>query len=155
MNFGNLIRRLRREKNLTLKAVAQETGISYSQLAKIERGVHKPSQETYNTLSKFYNISDFIDGQIKDMRIPVNDPIGAMTRLERLINDAFTCQLCGGKMPEKDIEVHHIIPIFNGGSSEQDNLVTLCYRCHLGRQEFIKEYGLEKDPLRLIEPKNF
>lgn len=46
------------------------------------------------------------------------------------------CQLCGYPAPFLDnegnpyLEVHHIIPIQNGGTDNVDNMVALCPNCH-------------------------
>ena len=37
------------------------------------------------------------------------------------------CAHCGG---EEDLEEHHMIPLFMGGSNEDENLIYLCKSCH-------------------------
>ena len=37
------------------------------------------------------------------------------------------CEQCG---TDVDAEVHHIIPLKQGGTNHFDNLMTLCKRCH-------------------------
>lgn len=147
MEFGNLVRRLRREKSLTLKQVEELTGISFSQLGKIERGVHKPSQETMDTLIKFFNIYDFIGNEIAGNYLKFDSPIDGITRVEVFVRDAFLCQMCGGKKPDKSLNVYHIIPIEMGGKSTEDNLITLCSECFSGRRDYIREHGIDQDPL--------
>lgn len=68
-----------------------------------------------------------------------------------LYRDGFTCQDCGTFLAVKNVhgvylpidcgaEVHHIVPVSEGGGDEQTNLVTLCKECHLKRhQELRKE----------------
>lgn len=46
---------------------------------------------------------------------------------ECLIRDNHTCQDCGS---QKDLEVHHILPISQGGKNELSNLKTVCSTCH-------------------------
>ena len=42
--------------------------------------------------------------------------------------DEYKCVLCGGK---KDIEIHHKVPISEGGLQfDPENCITLCYKCH-------------------------
>jgi len=41
--------------------------------------------------------------------------------------DGYKCAICGSK---KELEVHHIVPLSKGGTSREDNLITLCRRCH-------------------------
>ena len=37
------------------------------------------------------------------------------------------CVRCG---PRAGLEVHHVVPLADGGSNSADNLVTLCRECH-------------------------
>lgn len=48
-------------------------------------------------------------------------------RKEIYRRDGFRCALCDS---ESGIQIHHIIPRGQGGSSSQDNLITLCSYCH-------------------------
>lgn len=43
------------------------------------------------------------------------------------MRDNYTCQNCGTK---EDIEIHHIVPLANGGRDVPSNVVTLCTECH-------------------------
>ena len=54
------------------------------------------------------------------------------TKAKVLDRDRYTCQCCKGKHKHKDskLEVHHIIFRSQGGSDEEDNLITLCSTCH-------------------------
>jgi hypothetical protein len=56
----------------------------------------------------------------------------ANTKAYVLDRDNHTCQNCKNKSKDKKLEVHHIIYRKNGGSDEQDNLITLCKSCHDG-----------------------
>ncbi|MEQ4725728.1 HNH endonuclease [Nonomuraea sp. B19D2] len=53
------------------------------------------------------------------------------TILER---DNKTCQDCGA-VPGQGValQVHHVLPVHQGGDNDESNLVTLCYNCHGGR----------------------
>ena len=69
--------------------------------------------------------------------------------LRILYRDNFTCQKCGEfhafqneygvAIPIDDgkLNVHHIVPVCNGGGDEPENLVTLCVDCH---KEIHKKY---------------
>lgn len=50
----------------------------------------------------------------------------ANTKAKVLNRDNYTCQCCKGKKKSNRLEVHHIIFRRNGGSDEEDNLITLC-----------------------------
>ncbi|MFI8238537.1 HNH endonuclease [Streptomyces sp. NPDC085866] len=55
-------------------------------------------------------------------------------RYEILERDNKTCQDCG-RIPGQGVslQVHHILPVHQGGMNDRDNLVTLCSECHGGR----------------------
>lgn len=51
------------------------------------------------------------------------------SRREAVLNrDNYTCQCCGKKHVK--LEVHHIIFRSLGGSDDEENLITLCEKCH-------------------------
>ncbi len=52
------------------------------------------------------------------------------TKAKVLNRDNYICQHCKGKKKDSKLEVHHIIYRSNGGSDEEDNLITLCHNCH-------------------------
>ena len=52
-----------------------------------------------------------------------------------LDRDNFTCQYCGRKAPEVELQVDHIIPIASGGEATFDNLVTSCWGCNQGKKK--------------------
>jgi hypothetical protein len=54
----------------------------------------------------------------------------ANTKAKVLNRDNYTCQCCKGKKKSNRLEIHHIIFRSNGGSDEEDNLITLCDTCH-------------------------
>lgn len=54
----------------------------------------------------------------------------ANTKAMILNRDSYTCQHCKGKTKDSKLEVHHIIFRQNGGSDEDNNLITLCHTCH-------------------------
>ena len=43
--------------------------------------------------------------------------------------DQFTCKFCHNTVKSK-LDVHHINPLQCGGTNEDDNLITLCRKCH-------------------------
>lgn len=52
------------------------------------------------------------------------------TKAMVLNRDNYTCQYCKGKHKDSRLEVHHIIFRSQGGSDEENNLITLCHTCH-------------------------
>ena len=41
----------------------------------------------------------------------------------------YKCNLCQSKLPS-NWETDHIIPLFEGGSNDRENLQALCNNCH-------------------------
>jgi transcriptional regulator with XRE-family HTH domain len=61
--FGETIKKLREEKNLTLREVAEELKIDTSMLGKIEKNNRKPSKQLIEKFSIYFDVS------IKDLTI--------------------------------------------------------------------------------------
>lgn len=60
-------------------------------------------------------------------------PFSKRQRFAIFNRDGFTCMYCGKKPPEVILHVDHIIPVIEGGGNEDDNLVTACSDCNLGK----------------------
>lgn len=60
-------------------------------------------------------------------------PISKKARFEIFKRDGFVCQYCGAHPPETVLHVDHIIPVAEGGDNDQDNLITSCEACNLGK----------------------
>lgn len=54
-------------------------------------------------------------------------------RYEVFKRDSFTCQYCGRKAPDVELEVDHIKPVSKGGDNSILNLITSCYDCNRGK----------------------
>lgn len=54
-------------------------------------------------------------------------------RFEIFKRDGFTCQYCGATPPEAVLHVDHIVAVAAGGGNDQDNLITACLDCNLGK----------------------
>jgi hypothetical protein len=63
---------------------------------------------------------------------------------ECLIRDNHTCQDCGST---KCLEVHHLLPISQGGRNKLDNLKTVCHDCHKNNY---KDVHFPKDKSKII-----
>lgn len=59
--------------------------------------------------------------------------ISKRVRFEVFKRDAFTCQYCGAHPPGVILHVDHIEAVANGGQNDQDNLITACEACNLGK----------------------
>lgn len=65
--------------------------------------------------------------------------ISKSLRFEVFQRDKYTCQYCGRKPPEVELEVDHLIPVAEGGTDDFDNLVTSCRDCNRGKSTKIIE----------------
>lgn len=62
-------------------------------------------------------------------------PISNKLRFEILKRDSFTCQYCGRKAPDVELEIDHIVPVARGGCNDIDNLITACHECNMGKRD--------------------
>ncbi len=58
ITFGDTIKKLREEKNLPLREVAEALRIDTSMLGKIEKNNRKPTKELIEKIAKFFNVSE-------------------------------------------------------------------------------------------------
>lgn len=64
MNFGERLKQLRSEKNLTQKQLASETGTSERGLQNYEMGIRKPAYDVLIALADYFNVSlDYLVGR--------------------------------------------------------------------------------------------
>ena len=61
-----------------------------------------------------------------------------------LRRDRWCCQFCGGRM---NLQVHHIEARSHLGSDAEENLITLCARCHesLHRRKYDGKAWIEEE----------
>lgn len=57
MDFGERLRELREEKNLTRYVLADKLSVSYSTVSKYETNIRFPDKETLMTLADFFDVS--------------------------------------------------------------------------------------------------
>ena len=48
-------------------------------------------------------------------------------RARRKHGHGYCCEQCGTVL---NLTLHHIVPVAHGGTSDRDNLMTLCRACH-------------------------
>jgi transcriptional regulator with XRE-family HTH domain len=148
MLINELIKEYRKKHNLSLRDLSSSTGISYSQLSKIERGESKPSNESVLRILDILDVeltSKDLHGLI-DVKKYFRDK-NELLRYEVLSRDSFKCQLCGASAPDVPVEIDEIIPMENQNEKEIniDNLITLCANCHRGRHKLLSKEGLYND----------
>ena len=63
------------------------------------------------------------------------DPLPAQLRFSILQRDGFRCRYCGrpGNAPGVVLHVDHVVPVVAGGATTEDNLLTACDECNLGK----------------------
>ena len=54
-------------------------------------------------------------------------------RYKILKRDRFTCRSCGARAPDVELEVDHKIPVSQGGTDDESNLITKCKDCNRGK----------------------
>lgn len=59
--------------------------------------------------------------------------ISKSLRFEILRRDNYACQYCGGKAPDVELQVDHIMPVTLGGSNNPSNLTASCRDCNIGK----------------------
>lgn len=59
--------------------------------------------------------------------------IGAKRRFEILKRDRYTCHYCGRTPPDVLLEIDHVLAKANGGTDEDENLITSCQDCNRGK----------------------
>lgn len=70
-------------------------------------------------------------------------------RFDILKRDLFTCQYCGRRPPNVILHVDHILAVVLGGGSSDDNLVTSCSDCNLGKSDKPMDRVLSPIPLSI------
>ena len=88
----------------------------------------------YSTGNIETSIKKYIPKQIPRAYNPERAKITRSVRYDIMKRDHFKCVLCGRGV-EDGVKLHidHFIPIAGGGTSEYDNLRTLCEDCNLGK----------------------
>jgi 5-methylcytosine-specific restriction endonuclease McrA len=80
-----------------------------------------------NIADKFY-CSDLCKIKIRTGDVNLPALITAIIR-----RDDLTCQDCGMDDNVKKLVVHHMRSLSKGGSNSNENLITLCTKCHAHR----------------------
>lgn len=63
------------------------------------------------------------------------------------------CAYCGKEIELKDMQVDHLVPLYNGGTDDFDNLMPACRRCnHYKRSASVESFRsmIEKIPEKLM-----
>lgn len=143
--IGNYIRNGRRRKKLSLRELADLTGISYSTINKYENGVIVPKQDKFEKIQSVLGVAqdsptkeseserELIEILLKPAEKSTFNRYLVMDIVRRRANGF--CELCGEAAPFKVhgvpfLEFHRVRPLSDGGDLTSTNLVALCPNCH-------------------------
>lgn len=85
----------------------------------------KNARNNTNLMSDIFNASESYIKDIINNRVKYG--LSDSEREDILERDNYECQNC---QSDSNLEVHHIIPISDGGNKDDNNLCTLCFDCH-------------------------
>lgn len=69
-----------------------------------------------------------------ERRLGPREPIGPQLRFRVLQRDGFRCVYCGTAARDGAVlHLDHVVPVAAGGETTEDNLVTACASCNLGK----------------------
>lgn len=87
------------------------------------------SLKTINSIQKDSKCSK----QKQQHKIRERSKITNAIRYKILKRDEFHCVLCGAIGKTTELVIDHIVPLSKGGTSDMNNLRTLCYECNVGK----------------------
>lgn len=61
-----------------------------------------------------------------------------------LARDNFRCVYCGSTAEAKELHIDHLYPQALGGTDDEDNLVTACIDCNIGKRSELLQRLVEK-----------
>lgn len=64
---------------------------------------------------------------------PKRKQVSTRTRFNVFKRDGFRCQYCGAHPPSVILHCDHVKPVAEGGTNSEENLVTACSGCNLGK----------------------
>jgi hypothetical protein len=73
-------------------------------------------------------------------------------RFQCFERDEFTCQYCGRRAPDVELEVDHIVPVTAGGLDTLDNLITACVECNGGKAHRPLQADVSRLHARIARP---
>ncbi|MCH5179863.1 MAG: helix-turn-helix transcriptional regulator [Erysipelotrichales bacterium] len=158
MTFGEKIRKLRTEANLTQKDLADKLNVTYQTVSKWETDINEPDFSTLKELCKILNCSieylfseedEVVEESKEETNQVVEEEPMNETATELIISEPIktkigTCNDCGKELFEGD-KTHHIEKRSYAGVRE---IVTICDDCFLKREENEKKRREE-----LLKPK--
>lgn len=97
---------------------------------KIESGLVAKAVGCSASYARRFSYDDDRGGFQKEWSISnQNEKVSPGTRTKIINRDGGSCLRCGLEI-ESELEVHHIVPVSQGGTNTESNLATLCSDCH-------------------------
>jgi hypothetical protein len=127
------------------------------------KGTEKPILMERNFTPSFYrdpiHVGNFQHGKAGAFRL---SNMGKRTSLSKRLRfsvfarDNFTCRYCGKQSDVVPLHIDHVIPVCQGGTNDEANLVTSCADCNLGKsgKKISQSVPNETDRLRLAQEFN-
>jgi hypothetical protein len=83
-------------------------------------------------------------------------PISKRTRFRIFARDGFTCRYCGAQSDSAVLVVDHLIPVKEGGTNDDENLITACEPCNQGKaaKKLDQHAPTDADRLRMAQERN-
>lgn len=87
---------------------------------------------------------------------PTRIALGKSQRFRIFSRDNFTCRYCGRQSDVVPLHVDHVIPVCRGGTNDDENLITSCQDCNLGKGGRPATHSApnETDRLRMAQERN-
>ena len=116
--------------------------VGHAQVVDTDEGAGFQSHDaaSWLSLSKDYDGPEVIHSVRQQLRIPSIIVLCYYDRLPKqeikfcrqtiFERDKFTCQYCGGRFENRDLNLDHVIPREKGGETSWENVVCSCIRCN-------------------------
>ena len=106
MTLGEKIKKLRREKDLTQKELADELNVAFQTVSKWENDENEPDIQTLKSLSKFFGCSvNYLisDEEVEEEKKEKETEKPVQTTVIIHQNDLHVCAKCGKDIPEDEL----------------------------------------------------
>ncbi len=156
MTFGERIRKLRVEANLTQKDLADKLNVTYQTVSKWETDINEPDLSTLKELAKILNCS--VEYLLSDEEEAKEKPIEesnvgeeikeetketledtSVSETNESMKAIVVCKHCGKELSEED-KIHHIETTSPTGLKEEANICDACFTKSKNKQsQHVKE----------------
>ena len=109
MTLGQKIKKLRNEKNLTQKDLADQVHVTFQTVSKWENDENEPDVSTLRELAKLFGCSmDFLlsESEEEQKEEKVEEPAAKTIIIHQ--KELHVCRRCGKDIPEDDLAVEHL-----------------------------------------------